>query len=60
MSNVGRAATPSSSSSTCSTERIPIVARDLLDVCPRKIYFFPRSGKVLVKRLRKVNNDTIV
>ena len=29
-------------------ERIPIVARDLLDVWPRKIYFFPRSGKVMV------------
>ncbi len=41
-------------------ERIPILARDLLDVWPRKIYFFPRSGKVMVKRLRKVNNDTIV
>ena len=41
-------------------ERIPIMARDLLDVWPRKIYFFPRSGKVMVKRLRKVNNDTIV
>ena len=41
-------------------ERIPIVARDLLDVWPRKIYFFPRSGRVMVKRLRKVNNDTIV
>ncbi|MBL0140849.1 MAG: chemoreceptor glutamine deamidase CheD [Betaproteobacteria bacterium] len=41
-------------------ERIPIVARDLLEDCPRKIYYFPRSGKVMVKRLRKVNNDTIV
>lgn len=41
-------------------ERIPIVARDLLDVWPRKIYYFPRSGKVMVKRLRKINNDTIV
>lgn len=41
-------------------ERIPIVARDLLDVWPRKIYFFPRTGRVMVKRLRKVNNDTIV
>jgi chemotaxis protein CheD len=43
-----------------SVERIPIMARDLLDVWPRKIYYFPRSGKVMVKRLRKVNNDTIV
>ncbi len=41
-------------------ERIPILARDLLDVWPRKIYYFPRSGKVMCKRLRKVNNDTIV
>ena len=41
-------------------ERIPILARDLLDVWPRKIYYFPRSGKVMVKRLRKINNDTIV
>src|SRR4029077_14285069 len=41
-------------------ERIPIIARDLLDVWPRKIYYFPRSGKVMVKRLRKVNNDTIM
>ena len=41
-------------------EGIPILARDLLDVWPRKIYFFPRTGRVMVKRLRKVNNDTIV
>ena len=41
-------------------EHIPIIARDLLDIWPRKIYYFPRSGKVMVKRLRKVNNDTIV
>jgi len=41
-------------------EGIPIAARDLLDVWPRKIYFFPRTGRVMVKRLRKVNNDTIV
>ena len=41
-------------------ERIPIAARDLLDIWPRKIYYFPRTGKVMVKRLRKINNDTIV
>lgn len=33
------------------TERIPIVARDLLDAYPRKIYYFPNSGRVLVKEL---------
>jgi chemotaxis protein CheD len=41
-------------------ERIPIAARDLLDIWPRKIYYFPRTGRVMVKRLRKINNDTIV
>ena len=32
-------------------EQIPIVAEDLLDVHPRKIYYFPRTGRALVKRL---------
>jgi chemotaxis protein CheD len=40
-------------------ERIPVVAQDLYDVCPRKVYFFPASGKVLVKRLGGLRNDTI-
>jgi len=40
-------------------EKIPVVARDLVDVHPRKVYFFPRTGRVLVKKLRNVHNDTI-
>ena len=32
-------------------ERIAIAARDLLDICPRKIVLFPHSGKVMCKRL---------
>ena len=40
-------------------ENIRIVAEDLNDVHPRKVYFFPETGKVLVKRLKKLNNDTI-
>ena len=40
-------------------ERIPIVASDLVDVYPRKVYFFPKSGKVLVKKLRTLHNETI-
>lgn len=42
------------------TEKISIVATDMLDVYPRKVYFFPSSGRVMVKKLRKVPNDTIV
>jgi chemotaxis protein CheD len=41
-------------------ERIPVVAQDLLDIYPRKVYFFPSSGKVMVKKLRNVHNNTIV
>ena len=42
------------------TENISIAAQDVLEDCPRKIYFFPNSGKVLVKKLRVVHNNTIV
>ncbi|MBI4938782.1 MAG: chemoreceptor glutamine deamidase CheD [Nitrosomonadales bacterium] len=41
-------------------EKISVVAQDLLDIYPRKVYFFPSSGKVKVKQLRNVHNDTIV
>jgi chemotaxis protein CheD len=40
-------------------EKIPVVAKDLVDIYPRKVYFFPKSGKVLVKKLRNMHNDTI-
>ena len=42
------------------TEGIPIVAKDLLDIYPRKIYFFPSTGKVLVKKLLNMHNTTIL
>ena len=33
------------------TERIPVVSKDVLDVCARKVCLLPASGKALVKRL---------
>lgn len=42
------------------TENIRVVAEDLNDVHPRKVYFFPRTGKVLVKKLKRLNNNTLV
>jgi chemotaxis protein CheD len=33
-------------------EGIPVVASDLGDCCPRKLVFFPRTGKAWVKRMR--------
>ncbi len=41
-------------------ERIPIIAEDLLDKYPRKIYFFPVSGRVLQRKLKRLPNDTII
>jgi chemotaxis protein CheD len=42
------------------TEAIPVVAKDLLGNHPRKVYFFPNTGRVLVKKLRSMHNDTII
>ena len=33
-------------------EHIPLLAEDVLDSVPRKVYFFPRSGKALVRQLQ--------
>ena len=41
-------------------ENIRIMAEDLNDIHPRKVYFFPRTGKVLVKKLMQLNNNTLV
>jgi chemotaxis protein CheD len=41
-------------------ENIQVVAKSLLDIYPRKVYFFPASGKVMLKKLRHANNDTII
>jgi chemotaxis protein CheD len=43
-----------------SKEGIALAAQDLLDECARKIYFFPASGRVLVKKLRQLHNDTVL
>jgi chemotaxis protein CheD len=41
-------------------EKIRVVAESLLDIYPRKVYFFPASGRVMLKKLRYPNNDTII
>ena len=42
------------------TEKITVAAKDLLDIYPRKVYFFPSTGLVRVKKLKQVHNDTII
>jgi chemotaxis protein CheD len=42
------------------TEHIPVVANDLLDNFPRKVYFFPETGEVKVRKLKSLHNNTII
>ena len=42
------------------TEKIAVAAQDLLDIYPRKVYYFPNTGLVRVKKLKQVHNDTII
>jgi chemotaxis protein CheD len=42
------------------TERIPVVSKDVLDTCARKVCMLPASGKVLMKRLAPTNADALV
>jgi chemotaxis protein CheD len=40
-------------------ENIRIIAEDLNDIHPRKVYYFPRTGKVMVKKLKQLNNNSL-
>jgi chemotaxis protein CheD len=41
-------------------ENIPVIAKDLGREEASKVYFFPRSGRVLLKRLKTLRNDTVL
>lgn len=41
------------------TERIPIISEDVLDIYPRKVVFFPVTGKAMVKRLAHAHPDVL-
>jgi len=42
------------------TEGLELLVADTGDIFPRKVMYFPRSGRVRVKRLQTLHNDTIV
>lgn len=42
------------------TERIPIVSQDVLDIHPRKVCFFPVTGKAMVKRLAHAHPESLL
>lgn len=41
------------------TECLHLVAEDVGDIYPRKLLYWPMTGRVLVKRLRSIHNDTL-
>lgn len=41
-------------------EGIAVVGQDLLEDYARKVYFFPYTGRVLVKKIRTLHNETII
>ena len=42
------------------SEGLTSVSTDLGDVCPRKVYYFTESGRVLLKRIEHLKNRTVV
>lgn len=42
------------------TEGLRPVKSDLGDVCPRKVYYFTESGRVLMKKIERLKNKTIL
>ena len=42
------------------TENLTLLTEDVGDICPRKVVYFPRTGKAMVKRLRSLHNETLI
>ncbi|PHS27215.1 MAG: chemotaxis protein CheD [Methylophaga sp.] len=42
------------------TEQLQLLAEDLGDVYPRKVMYYPATGKMKVKRLRSMHNETLI
>jgi len=41
-------------------EGLPVVSQDLNGDYPRKLYYFPKTGRVLMKKLASLHNDTLI
>jgi chemotaxis protein CheD len=42
------------------TEALILVSHDLGDIYPRKVNFFPKTGKVRMKKIKDLHNETLV
>ncbi len=41
-------------------EGLKLLSQDLGDIYPRKVVYFPRTGKVSMKKIQDLHNDTII
>lgn len=41
-------------------EGLPLTAEDLGDIYPRKVLYYPITGVMRVKKLRRLHNDTVI
>ena len=41
------------------TERIAVISKDVMDIHPRKVCYFPATGKAMVKRLAHSHPETL-
>lgn len=41
-------------------EGIHVASEDVGETCPRKVIYFPFSGKALLKKLRSLHNETVI
>jgi len=41
-------------------EKLSVVSQDLNGNYPRKLYYFPKTGRVLMKRLESLHNNTLI
>ena len=41
------------------TEALKLISQDLGDIYPRKVNFFPRTGRVRMKKIKDLHNQTI-
>ncbi len=42
------------------TEGLSVAAQDLYDTCPRRVHYFPLTGRVMVKRLASANDTEVL
>jgi len=42
------------------TENLDVIIQDLGDIYPRKVMYYPDTGRLRVKKLRSLHNDTLI